>query len=181
MFPTTSSIENKNIYVMHVYYCNAILTTAMKSRSYKEMVRAFAEVPEDLKIRRIKPGLNCMDNEGSTAFKMTMTTIYITYQLVTPTNHRANNAQRVIQAFKKHFTQVYRDYQTHKKPTASSHGYGDVANHNQEKDAQSMTADALQALANVTIEYKEAMENITSINFNLSQSPTQAKQAILVL
>ena len=44
-----------------------------------------------------------------------------------------------------------------------------------------MTADALQALANVTIEYKEAMENITSINFNLSQSPTQAKEAILVL
>ena len=75
----------------------------MKSRSYKEMVRAFAEVPEDLKIRRIKPGLNFMDNEGSTAFKMTMTTIYITYQLVTPTNHRANNAERVIQTFKKHF------------------------------------------------------------------------------
>ena len=34
-FPTTSSRGNKHIYVMYMYYCNTILTAAMKNRSDK--------------------------------------------------------------------------------------------------------------------------------------------------
>ena len=44
-----------------------------------------------------------MDNEVSTALKLTMTTMNLKYQLVPPSNHRANNAERVIQTFKNHF------------------------------------------------------------------------------
>ena len=37
-FPTTSIRKNKYIYVMYVYDCNVILTTAMNNRSDKEMI-----------------------------------------------------------------------------------------------------------------------------------------------
>ena len=43
-----------------------------------------------------------------------------------------------------------------------------------------MTADALQALKNETMEYKEAMVNLTRINLTLSQSLNQAQETILV-
>ena len=44
-----------------------------------------------------------MDNEASTALKLTMTTMNIKYQLVPASNHRANNSERAIQTFKNHF------------------------------------------------------------------------------
>ena len=44
-----------------------------------------------------------------------------------------------------------------------------------------MTAYALQALANETMEDKEEMENLTSINLTLSQSLTQSQETMLVL
>ena len=44
-----------------------------------------------------------------------------------------------------------------------------------------MMADALQALENTTIEYKDAMKNFTSIILTLSQSLTQTQEAILAL
>ena len=47
-----------------------------------------------------------MDNEASTALKMTMTTMGIKYQLVPPSNNRANNAERAIQTFKNHFIAI---------------------------------------------------------------------------
>ena len=47
-----------------------------------------------------------MDNEASTALNMTMTTMNINYQLVSPSNHRENNAERLVQTFKNHFIAV---------------------------------------------------------------------------
>ena len=44
-----------------------------------------------------------------------------------------------------------------------------------------MTEDDLQSLENATIEDKEAMENLTIIILKLSQSITQAQEAILEL
>ena len=67
---------------MYVYDCNAILTTATKNISDKEMIRSFASLTEELKIRGINPGFHFMDNEASTALKMTMTSIDIKYQLI---------------------------------------------------------------------------------------------------
>ena len=85
---------------MYVYYCNTILTTETNNRSDKEMIRAFTELTTDFKSRGINPGLHFMDNEASTDLKMAMTTMDIKYQLVTPSNHKANNAERAIQTFK---------------------------------------------------------------------------------
>ena len=81
---------------MYVYSCNAILMIATKNRSEKEMIRAFQELTEDLKICGINPGFNFMDNYLSRGFKTTMITMYINYQLVPPSNHRENNTERAI-------------------------------------------------------------------------------------
>ena len=46
------------------------------------------------------------------------------------------------------FFLAYRPYHIYKKATATDHGYGVSANHVQEIDAQMITADSLQSLAN---------------------------------
>ena len=60
---------------MYVYDRNAILTTSMKNRIYKEMLRVFTEFTTDLKIRRINPGFLFMDNEASTELITEMATM----------------------------------------------------------------------------------------------------------
>ena len=102
LFPTTSC-RKKYIYVMYVYDCNTILTTATKNRSYKETIRALTSLSEDLKGRVITPGFYFMDNKASTALNLKMTTKNIKYKLVPPSNHRTNNAERAIKTFKNHF------------------------------------------------------------------------------
>ena len=67
------------------------------------MIRAFTELTEDLKTRGINQVFHFADNEASTALKMTMKTMDIKYQLVTPINHRDNNAEKYIHTFKNHF------------------------------------------------------------------------------
>ena len=44
-----------------------------------------------------------------------------------------------------------------------------------------MTADTLQELTKITIEDKEAMKNLPTINLTLSQRLTQAQETILSL
>ena len=102
-FPTTSSRGNNYIYVMYVYDCNTILTTATKNIRDKEMMRAFTSLTGDLKTPGIKSGFHFMDNEESIALNLTMTTMKIKYQLVPPRNHRGNNSERAIQNLKNHF------------------------------------------------------------------------------
>ena len=105
-FSITSIRGNKNIYIMYVYYCNYILTTEMKNISDKDTIRAFTSLTEDLKIQGINPGFHFMYNKSSTTLKMTMNSMNIKYQLVPPSNHRANNTERYIQTFKKPFITV---------------------------------------------------------------------------
>ena len=88
---------------MYVYDCNTILTTEMKNRSDKEIIRDFTSLTEYLKIRGINTGFHFMDNEASTALKMTMTSMKIKYKLVPPSNNRTKSAYRAIQTFKSHF------------------------------------------------------------------------------
>ena len=78
---------------MYVYDCNGILTTAVKNRSDKEMIRAFTSLTEDLKILGIHPGFHFMDNEASTALNLTTMTINIKYQLLPPSKHTENKCR----------------------------------------------------------------------------------------
>ena len=100
--PTTSSRGRKYIYVMYMYDCNTILTTATNNRSGNEMIQSFTYSTEDLKRRGLNPGFHFMDNKASAVLKMKMTSMNIKYQLVAPSNHRSNNLERSIQTFKNH-------------------------------------------------------------------------------
>ena len=73
---------------MYVYDFNAILNTATKNGSDKERIQAFTKLTEYLKSRGMNPGFHFMENEVATAFKTTMRTMDINYQLVPPSNHR---------------------------------------------------------------------------------------------
>ena len=101
--PTTSSRGNKYIYVMYMYDFNDILTTELNNRSDKDMIISFTSLTEDLKSQGINPGFHFMDSEEYTTLKLIMTTMNIKYQLVPPSNHRENNAEREVQAFNNHF------------------------------------------------------------------------------
>ena len=77
--------------------------TEIKNRNDKEMKRSFTELTGDFQSRGINPGFHFMDNKSLTYFKMSMTTLNITYQLVPPSNHRENNVERARQTFRNHF------------------------------------------------------------------------------
>ena len=68
---------------MYVYGCNAIMTTAMKNRRYKDIffICFLTELTPYFKRRGINPGLHFMDNKESTALKIAMTTMDINYKL----------------------------------------------------------------------------------------------------
>ena len=102
-FPHNFTKGGKYIYVIYVYDCNDILNIETKYRSDKETIRAFTFLTEYLKSRGIQPGFHFMDNEASTALKLTMMTKKINYQLVPPINHRAKNVRSAIIVFKKNF------------------------------------------------------------------------------
>ena len=99
---------------MYVYNCNTILTTAINNIGDKDMIQDFTDLTEDLKSCGIKPGFHLMDNEASTALNITMNNMNINYQLVPPSNHKSNNAERAIQTFKNHFVAglfiLYKDF-----------------------------------------------------------------------
>ena len=78
----------------------------MNNRSDKEIIRDFMSLTEEFKNQGIDSGFHFMDNEASTTLKQTMTNMNIKYQLVPPSNHRANNLERVIQTFRNHFISV---------------------------------------------------------------------------
>ena len=101
LFPTTSRRKNKYVHFVYVYYFSAILTKKMNNRSDKKMIRVFTELTEYFKKRGINPGFHFVYNESSTAFKMTITTLGIKYQLFPTSNHISNDAERSIHTFKK--------------------------------------------------------------------------------
>ena len=78
------------------------------------MIQALTELTEDLKGRGINPVFHFMDNEASTVLKMTMSSMIIKYQLMPPSNNRANNVERTIQTFKNRLIaglfRVYKDF-----------------------------------------------------------------------
>ena len=102
-FPHHFKQGEKYIYVMYVYECNAILTTAKENMSDKEAIKTFKILTEDFKSRWIYPGFHFMDKEASNALNLTMATMNIKYQLVHPSNHRAKNTERAIHTFNNHF------------------------------------------------------------------------------
>jgi len=85
---------------------NNILVEAMRNRTATEMVRAYQVLIDRLKEKGIKPTLHILDNECSAKYKHAIHGNNMTYQLVPPSDHRRNVAEKAIQTFKDHFVAV---------------------------------------------------------------------------
>jgi hypothetical protein len=81
---------------LYDYDISIIVSTPMKNRGDKEMVRAFDFLIQSLIVRGLKPHLQRLDNETSLALINYITQQGITYQLAPPYNHLRNNAEREI-------------------------------------------------------------------------------------
>jgi hypothetical protein len=74
----------------------------MKSISASEWVKAYDSIHQELTIKGLKPKLQTLDNQASTALKNYFTVNDIAYQLVPPHCHQRNAAERAIRTFKEH-------------------------------------------------------------------------------
>lgn len=104
-FPITSARGNKYMFILYDHDSNYIHVEPMKSRKAEEMVRAFAVCYKVLTDAHFHAKEIRLDNEISQLFKdhLEKRPVPIPYQLVAPSDHRANPAERAIQSFKNHF------------------------------------------------------------------------------
>jgi hypothetical protein len=102
-FPVRSSKGNSYVMLCYIYDCDYIKVVPMKSRSASEWVNVYGSIHQDIMIKGLKPKLQTLDNEASTALKNFFTAQNIDYKLVRPHCHRRNAAERAIRNFKEHF------------------------------------------------------------------------------
>ena len=86
----------------------------MKIKNDSEMSRVFKTVYGKLEKRGIKPKNHMMDNEASSTVMSWLERNKVYAQKVSPHNHRANTAERIIETSKHHFiagmTGTYENY-----------------------------------------------------------------------
>ena len=75
----------------------------MKSKNNSEISRVFKTVYEKLEKRGIKPEFHKMDHEASSTVMSWLERKKVDAQKVSPHNHRANIAERMIETTKHHF------------------------------------------------------------------------------
>jgi hypothetical protein len=102
-FPVRSSKGNSYVMVCYIYDCNYIKVVPMKSRSASEWIKAYDSIHQELTVKGLKPKLQTLDNEASSALKNFFTVNDIAYQLVPPHCQRRNAAERAIRTFTEHF------------------------------------------------------------------------------
>jgi hypothetical protein len=102
-FPIQPSRGHQYILNLYDYDSNTISTQPMKNRTDKEMIRAYTSLHQQLINAGIKPELQVMDNECSSAFRQYLADEHIALQLVPPHIHRQNAAEKAIQTFKNQF------------------------------------------------------------------------------
>ena len=99
----TSSRGNKLIYIAYSYDANGILWGPMKSKNDSEMSRVFKTVYENLEKRGIKTKFHIMDNEESSTVVGWIEQNKVDAHKVSPHNHQANTAKRIIETAKHPF------------------------------------------------------------------------------
>ena len=70
------------------------------------MIWVYQKLINRLHATRIVPKHHILDNECSDKFKETIKCNKMTYQLISPHNHRRNRAKKAIQTFKDHFVAI---------------------------------------------------------------------------
>jgi hypothetical protein len=102
-FLIPSASGNTDMLVLYDYDSNAILVEPMKNRSRPQILVAYKLVIDLIRRGGLKPHLQRLDNEASTALKQFMTNVDVDSHLALPHVHHRNVAERAIHTFKSHF------------------------------------------------------------------------------
>ncbi|EEC51526.1 predicted protein [Phaeodactylum tricornutum CCAP 1055/1] len=102
-FVTSSSTGNAYMLVVYDYDSNFIHVEPMKNRTGTEILAAYRRAFDLFSSRGLRPQLQRLDNEASTALQQFMDDSRVDFQLVPPHLHRRNVAERAIRTFKNHF------------------------------------------------------------------------------
>ncbi|KAI2488787.1 hypothetical protein MHU86_25841 [Fragilaria crotonensis] len=98
-----SNSGNNYILVLYDYDSNSILVAPLRSRTGPCILAGYQVLHARLVAAGLRPKLQRLDNECSTALKQFMSAEDVDYQLVPPNLHRRNAAERAIRTFKNHF------------------------------------------------------------------------------
>jgi len=85
---------------------NYIFVETMRNRTKEEMIRAYEEIINRMRMAGLGIQKHTLDNEASDALKQYIRGQQIQFELVPPGNHRRNQAERAIQTFKAHFIAI---------------------------------------------------------------------------
>jgi hypothetical protein len=102
-FIQPSSHGNSDMLVVYKYDSNFIHVEPMKNKTGPEILAAYKRAHTLFSSRGLKPQLQRLDNEASTALKTYMADQDVDFQLVPPHVHRRSAAERAIRTFKNHF------------------------------------------------------------------------------
>jgi hypothetical protein len=101
--PFMSLDGNICFFVMYHYKTNAIFAMPIPGLDLQSILDAHKKNFEFLVSKGYTPKINIMDNHVTKAIKLYLTPQQCCPQLVEPSNHRVNTAERVIQTFKNRF------------------------------------------------------------------------------
>ena len=102
-FPYCSSRGNEYLLISYHYDANAIQGIPLQNRKAATITNGWLKLHQRYDNAGIPPNTWILDNETSRDLKAAMSKKRVDFQLVPPHNHRANAAERAIQAFKNHF------------------------------------------------------------------------------
>jgi hypothetical protein len=85
---------------------NYVFVEPMKNQTGAEFLQAYQIILNRMKTARLGLKTHQLDNEASQAYKDAIASNGMKYKLVPPGNHKQNQAERVIQAFKVHFIAI---------------------------------------------------------------------------
>jgi hypothetical protein len=102
-FLTPSTSGNQYILVVYEYDGNFIHTEPMVDLKGPSIIAEYTQSVSLFESHRLKPLLQWLDNEASSALQSPMDENGIAFQLAPPHCHRRNASERVIHTFKNHF------------------------------------------------------------------------------
>jgi hypothetical protein len=83
---------------------NCIFVKPMCSRSKEEMIQAYENIINRIRLAGLGLKKHTLDNQALEAFKQCIQEQQMKHKLVPPGNHQRNQAEHAIQTFKAHFT-----------------------------------------------------------------------------
>jgi len=92
--------------ILHHVNSNSSWAEAMQNQSGGELILAHAHALARMRRRGLLPKHQILDNQASAEYKAAIEASGMTYELVTPEEHRRNMAEKAIQTFKDHFIGV---------------------------------------------------------------------------